>query len=88
MSMSVNLPDDLARRLTAEAQRRGQGVDQVAAELLAATLPKSSAETSERPSRRRLSFIGIGASGGHERVAERHEEIIREHFADKTASDV
>ena len=41
----------------------------------------------ERPSRR-LSFIGVGASGGSENVAERHREIIREHFANKTASDV
>lgn len=41
----------------------------------------------ERPSRR-LSFIGVGASGGTENVAERHREIIPEHFANKTASDV
>ena len=43
--------------------------------------------TGERPTRR-LSFIGVGASGGSESVAERHREIIREHFANKTASDV
>jgi hypothetical protein len=43
--------------------------------------------TVERPSRR-LSFIGVGASGGRESVAERHREIIREHFARKTARDV
>lgn len=41
----------------------------------------------ERPPRR-LSVIGVGASGGIENVAERHREIIREHFANKTAGDV
>ena len=86
MSMTVNLPDDVARRLAAEAERRGQEVDQVAAELLAATLPVG--EGAEPPSERRLSFIGIGASGGSERVADCHEEIIREHFSTKTAGDV
>lgn len=83
--MTVNLPDEIARRLAAEAKRRGQDVEQVAAEVLAAGLPP---EAPERPAGRRLSFVGIGASGGGESVAERHREIIREHFADKTASDV
>ncbi len=54
-------------------------------EAIEAQLPP---EAAERPVRRRLSFIGMGASGGGENVAERHEEIIREHFAHKTAGDV
>jgi hypothetical protein len=82
MAMTVHLPDDVARRLAAEAQRRGRDVDEVAAEVLAAGLPPDTGPP------RRLSFLGIGASGGKERVAERHREIIAGHFADKTASDV
>lgn len=89
MTVTVNLPDDAARRLTAEAARRGITVDELVAELVA-TLPTSSPEAAapEGPGRRRLSFIGMGASGGGESVAERHREIIREHFANKSASDV
>jgi hypothetical protein len=34
------------------------------------------------------SFIGIGASGTAEPIGGRHREIIRQHFADKTARDV
>lgn len=78
MTLTVNLPEDLAARLAAEATRRGIMVDDVLAEMVAAGLP----------SRRRLSFIGIGHSGGSESVAEGHRDIIRAHFVDKTASDV
>ena len=83
--MTVNLPDEVARRLAAEAARRGVTPEQMAVEAIEAQLPP---EAAERPVRRRLSFIGMGASGGGENVAERHDEIIREHFADKTAGDV
>ena len=78
MSLVVHLPEELARRLEAAAAERGVSPEQVAVEAIEARLP----------ARRRLSFIGIGHSGGTESVAERHREIIREHFADKTASDV
>jgi len=78
VTLTVNLPEELAARLADEATRRGITVDDVLAEMVAAGLPV----------RRRLSFIGIGHSGGGEAVAERHQEIIRAHFADKTASDV
>jgi hypothetical protein len=39
MSLTVHGPDELAGRLTAEAGRRGMGVEQLSAELLAAGLP-------------------------------------------------
>lgn len=54
MSSSVQLPDELASRLAAEASRRAQSVDDLAAELLAAQLPV------EDPLE---SFIGSGSSG-------------------------
>ena len=78
MSLVVHLPEELARRVEAVAAARHQSPEQVALDAIDAQLPAS----------RRLSFIGIGASGGSESVAERHREIIAEHFADKTASDV
>jgi hypothetical protein len=111
MTVTVNLPDDAARRLAAEAARRGITVDEVIAEL-AATLPTGAPRAAERSGKRRLEFMGMGASGdpvaGHpeparERfrfigmghsgadggdIGRRHEEILREHFANKTARDV
>lgn len=59
--MTVNLPDDIAERLAAEAARRGQ--NHLAAELLAATLPAGTAPAPDRRPKRRLAFGAIGASG-------------------------
>jgi hypothetical protein len=77
MSQDVHLSEELARRLEVAAARLGVSPDELAAEVLDAHVPG-----------RRPRFIGIGHSGGGESVAERHREIIREHYADKTASDV
>ena len=54
MTLIVNLPEDLAARLAAEATRRGITVDEVLTEMLAARLP------AEDPLE---AFIGCGASG-------------------------
>lgn len=55
VSMNVTLPDEVAARLVAEADRRGVTVDQLIDELSSA-LPT--------PGRRhRLRIVGIGASG-------------------------
>lgn len=92
--MTVDLPEDLARRLAAEALRRGVTPEEVAVEAIAAQLPQDvgdpAAEAgSERPPRQRFGFIGLGNSGprGGD-VGRRHDEVLREHFADKTARDV
>lgn len=45
----VHLPDELARRLAAEAERRGQDINDVASEILAAGLPRPG---SQRPAGR------------------------------------
>lgn len=58
MSVTVELPDDALRKLTAEAACRGVTIDVVIAEL-AAQLPARSAA----PRKHRLSFVGIGSSG-------------------------
>jgi hypothetical protein len=55
MTLTLHLPGELAAALEAEAARRGQSLDQVAADLLAERLPPPGI-------RRRLAFAGIGSS--------------------------
>ena len=81
MSVTVELPDDALRKLTAEAERRGVSIDVIIAEL-AARLP---AETAA-PRKHRLSFIGIGHSGRTD-LGRQHREIRAEQTADHTALD-
>lgn len=76
MVVTVHLPEELARRLAAEAERRGSSVDEVAAELLAAGL---SEEAPKPPTRRHLAFAGIGASTSGRTAAEA-EEMLAEGF--------
>lgn len=57
MSVTVDLPPEVLRRLQAEADRRGLTIDAVIAEL-ASGLPH---EPAAKP--KRLSFIALGASG-------------------------
>lgn len=94
--MTVDLPDELARRLAAEAARRGVSPEQVAVEAIAAQLSQEGA-ADQRPAeadsgeraRHRFGFIGMGDSGpGGGDIGRRHDEILREQFADKTARDV
>jgi predicted transcriptional regulator len=77
MSLSVQLPDELAERLAAEAAARHQSPEQVALEAIEAALP----------ARRRLSFSGIGRSSDG-RGGAQADELIAEHFAHKTARDL
>jgi predicted transcriptional regulator len=77
VSLTVHLPEDLARRVTEVAEARHVSPEQVAIESIEAQLP----------ARRRLSFSGIGSSGSARGGAEA-DELIAEHFAGKTASDV
>lgn len=82
MSMTVHLNEELTRRVEAVAAERGVSAEQVALEAIeesVGTVPAA---------RQAPSFIGIGASGRREPTGRRHREIIREHFADKTARDV
>ncbi len=76
--ITLELPDDLADRIKTAAAERGLAPAELAREAVA----------KEFALRRPLSFVGIGASGGGEASAERHNEVRRAHFADKTASDV
>ncbi len=82
MSLVVHLPDELARRVEAVAAERGVSAEQVAVEAIEERLGADGMR------RRVPSFIGIGASGTTEPIGRHHREIIRQHFADKTARDV
>lgn len=76
MSVTVELPDDALRKLTAEAERRGVSIDVIIAEL-AARLP---AETPPATTaKRKLSFAGIGASNTG-RTARDADELLAEGF--------
>lgn len=75
--LTIEVPDEVAERVADAAAQRGVAPEQLVGQMV----------TEQFPARRRLSFIGIGRSGNTD-TAERHKDIIRETFADKTASDV
>ena len=66
---TVKVPEDLDSRLRHEAARRGTTVSDITREALEAYLGP----------RRRLSFEGLGHSGGGD-IASRIEEILREEW--------
>jgi hypothetical protein len=72
MTLTVHLSAELAAALEAEAARRGQSADQVAAELLAERLPQPGA-------RRRLAFAGIGSSTSGRSAADA-DDMLAEGF--------
>jgi len=72
MSLIVHLPGEVAAALEAEAARRGQSADEVAADLLAERLPLAGA-------RRRLAFAGIGSSSSGRNAADA-DDMLAEGF--------
>jgi hypothetical protein len=79
MAMTVHLPDSLAAALEAEAARRGQPADRVAAELLAERLPVAvSGDPVE-------AFIGAADSGDAE-WAGRDSQQLRAEAATRRVS--
>jgi len=81
--LRVVVPDEVAERLTERARERHTTAEELAGEAV-----RSFVGPPEPVGGHRLSFIGIGRSGGRESIAERHDEVIRQHFADKSAADV
>ena len=71
MALTLHLDDAVAEALAAEAARRGQTTDQLAAALLAAQLPRTTTV------HRRLSFAGIGESTSGRGAAEADEMLAR-----------
>jgi hypothetical protein len=72
MSVTLDLPEDVVRRLTAEAERRGTPLADVIADL-AARLPPA-----DEPSRRRLAFVGAGASATG--ITPRMDDLLTDGF--------
>jgi Arc/MetJ-type ribon-helix-helix transcriptional regulator len=70
---TISLPDELARDVEREAQRRRVSVSEVAREALREHLDGRAASG--------LSFIGIGSSGGGD-TARRAEEILAREWGD------
>jgi hypothetical protein len=73
MTMTVHLHGDLAAALEAEAARRGQSPERVAADLLAERLEHGGKR------RRKLAFAGIGESSSG-RSAAGADEMLAEGF--------
>jgi hypothetical protein len=73
VSVTVELPDEALRKLTAEAERRGVSIDVIVAEF-AAALPGEPAAP-----KRRLAFMGMGASSSG-RGARDADEMLVEGF--------
>jgi hypothetical protein len=74
-TLTLHLDSAVAEALAAEAARRGQTADELAADLLAAQLPKAV------PVRRRLAFAAVGESASERRGATRIATLNRRHFA-------
>ncbi|GAA1800270.1 hypothetical protein GCM10009682_22310 [Luedemannella flava] len=70
MSVTLDLPDHVLRRLAAEADRRGVPLAAVVTELVEHLPPAD-----EQPVRR-LAFIGVGASAGG--ITHRIDELLDE----------
>ncbi len=69
MSVSVNLPDELAVVLADEAARQSVSPDELASRVLAEHMPR----------RRRLGFVAVGESSSG-RSAARDEQLLSEGF--------
>ncbi len=75
MSVTVELPQEIAERLRVYAAAKGITVEAAALEMIASQLPGP----------RRLSFAGIGDSG-HDDTSDRHRDIIRDAHTQPEAS--
>ena len=74
MSMTLNVPDDVARRLQSAAAARGVTVEELAAEVLTDHVPDIGAA----PRRRHLSFAGIGTS--RHGISHQVDELLADGF--------
>jgi len=77
MSITVEIPDELAARLAEEAADRGTTVERLAVEWLEARAAGS----------HRLSFVALGSSGVKGPTGRRHRELLREAFGPRPARE-
>lgn len=73
MRTTITLPDDLARDLKREAQRRRVSIAHIAREAVQEHIAAAAAKP--------VAFIGIGSSGKHD-TARRAEEILAHEWGD------
>jgi hypothetical protein len=71
VSITVEIPDELAARLSRAAADRGTTVERLAVEWL-----EDKAAGPRRPG-----FVGVGASGTKGPTGRRHRELVREAYA-------
>ena len=79
--ITVSLPTQLANLLDIERRHRDTSASAIVREALEAHLHVS------RGKAKRLSFIGIGASGGGEDVASHIDEILKKEWAEWIFAD-
>lgn len=79
VTISVRLPDDVARRVEAVAVERGASVESTAVELLTTALDEAAHLTTPPRTPRHLAFAGIGASDGTVPAA-RADELLADGF--------
>jgi hypothetical protein len=72
VGVTLELPDHIMARLTAEADRRGIALADLVSDL-AAQLPPA-----DQPRRRRLVFVGVGASASG--ISHRIDDLLVESF--------
>lgn len=79
MSITVRLPDELARRVEAVAVERGTSIEAAAVDLLDAALSESEHEPVPNGASRHLAFAAIGVSG-QSRGAANVDELLADGF--------
>lgn len=77
MSITVEIPDELAARLAQAAADRGTTVERLAVEWL-----EAKAATPALPG-----FVGVGASGTKGPTGRRHRELVREGHAARAVEE-
>jgi hypothetical protein len=83
MSMVIELPDEMVRRLEPVAAARGETIEAAALEALdVSPLLIEPVVSVEVPRRRRLAFVGIGSSHGG--ISPRIDELLADGFGRDT----
>lgn len=81
MTLTVTIPEALARRVEAVARAQGRATDEVIVEALEQAVPID--PDTEAAVKARFSFVAIG--DGPNDLAQRHKQIRRDHFAGRSA---
>lgn len=83
VTLTVTIPEALARRVEAFARAQGRATDEVIVEALEHAVPID--PETEAAVKARFSFVAIG--DGPDDLAERHKPIRRDHFAGRSVDE-